>query len=387
LPPGGGSRRDVTVVYRTAAPGPIALKAEAVTATGQRRDAQATTQVGVGQLALQLEGPSSAGLHDRVNYHVRLSNTSPAAVTNVVVRTELPNGLHHESGHRVLEIPIPLLAAREVKSVELPLTVAAGGAIRLIVTARGDGGASTYQERTLNVHDAKVSLTLHGPTQVVLNKPATWSATIRNEGATPIRQLQVRLTMPNELRFQQVSPGGRSANNIALWNLESLGPGEERTVELTALGTAPVARTTLMAAVVGAGLAEQRQDRAVAILGIPLLKLTVTESDNRVEVGRRIVYSAEVRNAGSVPLEEIEVAATVSPNLTPTFGFGPSMSRIDGHRLSFGRVAVLEPGKSIVFQMEVEATAVGDARITVEARSRSLPTPILVDEATRVFGP
>lgn len=387
LPPANNGRRDVTVVYRTSTPGSISLKAEAIAANGARRDARATTQVGVGQLALQVDGPSTASLLDRVNYQVRISNSAASPVGNVVLRTELPTGLNHESGNQVLEVPIPILQANESKSLDLPLSVTAGGQYRLVVTAHGDGGVSTLQERTLTVQETKVSLTMAGPTQAILQKPGTWTATIRNDGTTPAKNLQVRMTMPNELRFQQVSPGGKSANNIAQWTIESLAPGESRPVELTALPIAAASRTTVMASLIGDGVAEQRADKGIEIIGVPLMKLTLTGSENRAEVGRRIVYTAEVRNAGSTPLEDIEIVLTTSAGLKPVFGFGPTMARIDGGKLNFGRVERLEAGKSITFQLEAETATAGDARVTVEARSKSLPTPILVDEATRVVGP
>jgi len=387
LLPAGDARQSINVVYRPANTGVVNLRAEAFGADGLRHDAQATTQIGTGRIAVQVSGPNEARPGDRVAYDVRLVNSGQSPIAHVVLRAELDNRLDHESGYRELEIPIEMLQPGEAKFVQLPVTVRNGGRLRTVISAKADGGVSSQEEKTLEVRDSRMQLTVAGPTQVVLNRTATWTATLVNSGSLPVQSAHLRIMLPSELRFSSVSAGGRAINGVVTWSVDSLRPGEQRQFEMTATPITAIQRTTLVATATTDGGVETRADQPLEIIGIPLMKLTVSDSEDRVEVGRRVVYTAEIRNAGSLPLEEVNVTATLSPALKPVFGFGPSVAQINGDKVTFATIERIEPNRSVVFRFEAEAISPADARVTVEAQCKTIKTPVLADEATRVVGP
>lgn len=387
LLPTADARQSINVLYRPSGNGAVSLRAEAIGADGAKQDAHALTQIGVGQIALQVTGPNDARPGDRVAYDVRLVNSGQAPISRVVLRAELDLGLDHESGYRQLEIPIEMLRPGEAKFVQLPLTVRNGGRLKTIVSANAEGGVTSKEEKNLEVRESRVLVRLDGPSQVILQRPGTWKVTVQNSGMAIARNVQLQVTLPNELKPVSVSAGGRIDHGVLTWNFDSLNSGERRSLELIATPIAQVRNATLVATITGDGATPQRADQSVEIVGIPLLKVSLTDSDERIAVGQRVVYTAEVRNAGSVPLEDIQLSATLSAALRPQFGFGPTMARITSDRIDFGAIERLEPGKSIIVKFEAEAISPADARVIVEAKSRSLPTPVFIEEATRVTGP
>lgn len=378
LPAGG--RQSLTAVYRPARPGALHLRAVALGGDGATAQASATTQVGVGQLQLRVTGPAEATLGDTVTYEVRLTNGGQSPVTGVVLRAELDPGLEHESAARQLEIAVPSVTPGESKSVHLPLSVRIAGRLRTLITARGDGSPAAVEERFLVVSDQRIDVKLTGPTRLVVNQPTTWQVRINRTGRSGRGDILAQVRVPPE--FSAVSAkSGQVSNGRATWTVGDNGG----VYELTATPTRPVDSTTLIASIRAPGAEEQRSDLAVSVTGVALLKVALESSDTSVEVGRRVVYTITLRNAGSLPVQSVNAAADFGPKLRPQFGSGPTMTQVEGSRVVFGKIAEIRPGQAMTFRVEAEAVAAGDARVRVEANSSVAAEPMIQEEATRVI--
>jgi len=377
--PAGGSQT-LTAVYRPARPGLVELRAEALGGDGARTQASATTQVGVGQLNLRVNGPSEAALGDTVTYDIRLTNGGQSPVTGVVLRAELDSGLEHESTARQLEIAVPSVTPGETKTVQLPLFVRSAGRLRTLITARGEGSPAAVEECFLTVSNLRLDVRLTGPTRVALGQPATWTLRVSKTGNTPGRPITAQVQLPPDMGSVSTK-AGTVANGLLTWGVS------EDVSEFTFTAT-PIRMTdltTLIASVRGHGIAEQRADLPVVVFGVPLLKLAIDSSENSVEVGKRVVSTITLRNAGSLPLKNINAVAEFGPKLRPQFGSGPTMTQVEGSRVAFGTVAEIRPGQAVVFRVESEAVAEGDARVRVEANSSAATEPVLQEDALRVI--
>jgi uncharacterized repeat protein (TIGR01451 family) len=375
-----GGTQTLKAVYRPARPGALQLRAEALGGDGARAEATATTQVGVGQLNLRVTGPTEATLGDTVTYDVRLTNGGQSPVTGVVLRAELDPGLEHASAARQLEIAVPSVTPGESKSVQLPLAVRSAGRLRTLITARGDGSPAAVEERFLSVSDLKLEVKLVGPTRVALGQPATWTVRATKAGKSSARHINAQVQLPSELGTA-TSTNGQLANGLLTWDVTQ----DSSEFSFTATPVRMVERTTLVASVRAAGLAEQRADLPVTVFGVPMLKVSLESTENSVEVGRRVVYTVTLRNAGSLPLQSVNAAADFGPKLRPQFGSGPTMTQVEGSRVIFGKIAEIRPGQAVTFRVEAEAVAIGDARVRVEANSSSAAEPVVQEEATRVI--
>jgi hypothetical protein len=57
---------------------------------------------------------------------------------------------------------------------------------------------------------------------------------------------------------------------------------------------------------------------------------------------------------------------------------------VRGERVEFAPAERIEPGQTVVFQVEVEGGQPGDGRVRVEVRWDAAPAPLVVEEAVRV---
>ena len=88
------------------------------------------------------------------------------------------------------------------------------------------------QEIRITCQEMKVGVTMNGPKSLYQNWPATYEAVIENTGDQPIRGASFEIKLPsglNELRASD-KPGYDAKDHRIVWTIESLNPGEKRTV-------------------------------------------------------------------------------------------------------------------------------------------------------------
>jgi hypothetical protein len=73
--------------------------------------------------------------------------------------------------------------------------------------------------------------------------------------------------------------------------------------------------------------------------------------------------------------------------LQPRYGTGPTLGQVQGERVAFAPLERVEPGQTVVYQVEATAKQAGDARVRVELRSDAATAPVVTEEATRVVEP
>ncbi len=81
------------------------------------------------------------------------------------------------------------------------------------------------------------------------------------------------------------------------------------------------------------------------------------------------------------------MTAFAPPELKPFRGSGAAEGRIDGTgRVAFPTVEELQPGQTLTFTIEVDATQAGDARFRAEVKAAHLTNPLKEEQSARVTG-
>jgi uncharacterized repeat protein (TIGR01451 family) len=373
VPVGGGS---VFALYQPARVGRFDLESEITGGNGTPIQSRATTTIGVVQMRLGVVGPATASIGDAINFEARVTNSGQVPAQHAVLRADLDTGLEHATGSRRVEIPVGPISPGETRTLVVPVVIKRSGSLAAALSLQSESGATANESLHVDVREARLAVSLDGPARVMMNQSATWTLRVVNTGDAPAKNVNARVQLPPELKLD--------AKSKSAWPIGTLGPREESTLQVLATVIAPVGRTSVVASAIGDRVPEARSDVTLEAVGVPMLKMTLRGGESIVEVGRSVVYTIEVKNTGSLPLRNIEIAADLPANLTAKHGVGPTMANMDGPHITFARVAQLDSNRTIIFRVEAEAAQPGDARITVEARSESLPTPVRQDEATRV---
>jgi uncharacterized repeat protein (TIGR01451 family) len=373
VPIGNGS---VCAWYQPAHIGRVDLEAEITSSKDIPVQSRATTMIGAVQMQMAVAGPATASIGDTISFEARVTNRGQVSAQRATLRADLDPGLEHASGSHRIEIPAGPLPPGETKTVTVPVMVKNSGSLAAVFSLQGEIGATANDSIHVDVREAKLMVSLDGPSRTMLNESATWTLRVVNNGGAPAKNVNVRVQLPPELKLD--------AKLKAAWPIATLGPREESTVTFVATAIAPIGRTSLVASATGDHVPEARTDVAVETVGVPIMKVILGGAEAGIEVGKNVVYTVEVKNGGSLPLRNIEIHADMPTNLIPRHGVGPTLATIDGTRITFARVAQLDVNRSVIFRIEAEASQPGDARIAVVAQSESVPTPVRQEEATRI---
>ena len=116
------------------------------------------------------------------------------------------------------------------------------------------------------------------------------------------------------------------------------------------------------------------------------LRVEVTESLDRVEVGNQTVYRVDVTNCGMAPATNVQIKALL-PNvhqLVDAKGANqPVQHHADGPRLTTEGIT-LEPNATVRWEITTQALQQGDARFKVELASNELPYPLIEEKNTTI---
>ncbi|HSQ56275.1 MAG TPA: hypothetical protein VLM40_11095, partial [Gemmata sp.] len=398
LPPvGGNAKQEVTLQVKPAKLGQVTVTAEALTADGFQATNRATSRVDQGSLQTHMEGPSVALAGEQIPFQVAVTNPSPVPAENVTVWARFDAGLTSTSPGNPIELVAGKVAPGQTVMVDLPLTAKTTGKYSIDASVTGDGNLNAKAAPiTVEVKKGELAAAAAGPKIVYLNQEAEWTVTVRNAGESPVANVQVRATVPAELRVKSASDDGRVGAGSVEWKIAELKAGEEKTLRLVAGATKLADRATLNVSVLGDAMSgtrtvgdplEARSETATAIIGTPAIALELASPPGLLEVGKRAAFQVRVRNSGTVSARNVQVTAFAPAELRPLPVAGANPPRIEpSGKIAFPPVDELKPGQTLTFTINVEAAQAGDARFRAEVLAAHLRNPMKEEQAARVTG-
>ena len=389
-----GQAYTIQSVYSARKPGPATVVAQLTTSEGQKDIKEATTQVVVADLQLDVQGPATATVGVPVKFRIALSNPGSAVLENVQIDAVFDDGLAHSSGVQKLTLGGQTgsqitLAPQQTQTVDLDLTPKKKGPLGLKVTAKAAG---LVREKAVVVvaQEPKLGVEfLEGPQKRFAGRPGEWKIRVSNDGETPLTNVTLRDRLPPELEFDSASDNGAPVLGEVTWNLGTLEPKAQRIVVLKAkaIKPAPVA-TQLVTATADPGV-RQETKKDLEIDGLGAVSTNLKALDNPLEVGKVGKYQLEITNTGSAAVNNVIVRATPTAELKPLNAAGPNGAAgvVAGQTVSFGKVDGLQPGAKLIYTFEAQALKAGDARFTTLITSDVDPAPLQNDQPTRVIAP
>ena len=229
-----GARREVTLVLVPTGDGEIRCCARIQFEHGQC----VRMRLAKSDLRVRLDGPAQAVRYDHLTYRVEITNAGAVPADDVVLADTLPEGLEYSnstpstSGDNPLTWKLGTVGPGQTKRVEYVVIAKGAGALTSKAVATAAGGQRQEASSTVTVGEAKLSATKTGPKRRLINRPAAYQITVRNDGTTPITGLQVLDEIPSDLAFVSATDGGRLEVNRVRWLLGTLAPGTSRAVQL-----------------------------------------------------------------------------------------------------------------------------------------------------------
>jgi uncharacterized repeat protein (TIGR01451 family) len=337
------------------------------------------------QLALRLTAGPRVMIGDQHVVQIEVANPGSGDATGVMLLETVPAGVSHEAGP-ALEFEVGTLRAGETKTLDLVLTAEQAGRISNAMTVRADAGLEVEAVCEFEVIAPDLKVSVDGPKQRYLERPATYTVSIDNPGTAAAKEVQLITQLPKGLQFVSANNMGEydAATHSVHWSLPELPANERGVVELVALPVETGEHTLQVASRAEQGL-EDRTEAKVNVEGLVALSFEVSAVAGAIEVGGDTAYDITVVNQGTKAAANMQVVAAMPPGLRATNGSGATRHVIEGDKLVFAPLAQLAPKAEAKFRVQVQGLRPGDLRTKIMVTADEVREPITKEQSTHVY--
>jgi len=348
-------------------------------------------QVAIVAPALQAvaEGPSRADVCQELDYRYTVTNTGTGTAHNVVLRTDLPEGLQSNGG-RGVSLNVGDLGQGQSRTVVARVRADRAGQFRTYATVNSDAGQVKTSEVATSVIAPRLAVTITGPKEQLADQPVTYRIDVKNVGEAAAAHTRLRVgATPGQVEFVNAQ-GGEGAQLASErqgggQDLGTIEPGQARTVTINFRSRAggtnsfdATAQADCAPPVTTALNTELRTITASALI--------VTHDPDPVPVGRNVVYHVLVQNKGNETDHDVQIMATLPEGEQFVRANGQTDVRANGQNLTFGVIPSLEPKQSITWDIEAKAIHAGQVDFKATMTTRSTPNPAVKIEPTKLYG-
>jgi uncharacterized repeat protein (TIGR01451 family) len=385
-----GQTHTLQTTYKIVRTGSFTCCATVNTEEGLRDTKCVKTDVGEPRLRVTMDGPKTGQVGVPFSYKITVVNEGAIPLNKVMVDASFDSALRHASKTTKMQAELGTLnPGQPFPLPALTLTPAEVGAHTTRVQVKAEGGLTDQTEQTIVVSQPQLGVKLIGPDKINANWPVVWKIRVSNDGDAPLTEVQVRNLLPADVKAQDWTDGGQPGNSEVVWNVGNLAPREAKTLSVKILGDKLKTNVVNRVVATAAGGLSATDQATFDIYGQPGLHMEVRPpSEQPVLTGKTVKYYINVINTGAGPAKDIEIKATLPPELKPAVEGtkGPTVPHLNGQVVTFDRVDSLPGQQKAEFQVEALAQKAGDVRFHVEMRSSSLadPQPVVSEQQTQI---
>lgn len=343
----------------------------------------AEIMVAAPQLSFTAKAPRQAKTGEVVEMTFLLKNTGSSTANNISVRDIVPPELKHDAASDI-ECPIGKLAPNETREIVLTVTAIKPGRATNRAILTGDGGISQELETSIDVIGEQLVLTRSGQTKIYIDRPAVFTNSIRNGGATAVKQIRIAEVVPAGMEFVEASDGGRfdPVQRTIVWDLPGLSPGAETAVSSKLVARSPGSVQSKVSASGPAGSsAAVKAD--IDVVGRPELQIETVGRTGSVAVGDRLTSRIQLKNHGSAAARNVAMNIRLPRELKLVEVRGGQYTVRD-NVISFDVVNSISPNETAAFELVMEAVAEADAQMNLEISADHLSKPARRSETVQI---
>ena len=336
-------------------------------------------------IAIKKTGPKTAVVGEIINYTIAVKNNGDGIARSVVIKDIIPPGLKHLSKKKVFITRIGNLAPGQEKIINIPLKAVTRGkhCNKAIVNTSNAGTAEDTACTTILLQNIKITKT--GPKEQFFNKKAKYVITVKNTEDSPLHDIVVTDTIPSETRLLS-APGGKVQGNTIVWKIAKLDPGQIKSFSLILTSSKAGTHVNYVNVNTREGLSRKAYAKTLW-RGFAALLIEVVDVVDPLFIGEKGKYIIKVTNQGTGKDSNIKITAFFPPEITPTKAKGVTRATTlaNGQMISFAPYPSLAPKQTLIYEIDVKANSVGDARIKVQLKSDLIKTPVTEEESTHVY--
>lgn len=390
----------------------------AAAADGLRADAFVDTQIARPSLALNVSGPSTASVGDRVQFRIEVTNTSDQPLRSVRVTDRFDSTLEHAEGlASPIQRVIDQLPPGATEQIAVGFFVRRAGQVCHVIEADAAGTDRVVREICLTVStpaaapQPSLRVTKTGSTESRVGQSVPFSTVVTNTGNVPLTNVRISESFDPALEPRESTPGWEAAALAAgqlVWIIDRLQPGESTQRDVLCVCREPAAAAVAQVRVTADEGTNETAQATVRILpaaaaapppgGTPStqpppaagqLTLEVLEFGDPVGLGKRASYAITIRNDRSAPDQDVVVTVEFPPGLRFEKLDGPERGRnvsADGRTVRVSPIREVRAGEKLPeFRVEVTGVQVGEHSLRVTVTSRLAPQGVSSEVTTTVL--
>lgn len=336
-------------------------------------------------LEVAVDAPAKAHAGDEVPLRITVTNQGSGAASDVMIEEDIPEGFTHPRGKR-LQCRVGTLEPGKSKSFVLKMKAEEAGRHRNLLAVHAAGGIALKEETNIEVVAPSLKLGVSGSKRKYLDSQAIHVLTLENPGTAPANHVEVVAHLPRGLKFVGATNHGAydASRHAVYWDLEQLPAGSHGAVQFTTVVEREGAHRIEAEARAAEGVQTQAvfQVTAEAASELPF---TVSDLSDPIEIGEETQYEIRLANRGARDAQGVIVQAVFPSAIRPTGVDGDFKGRIEGNKVTFTKIERLAVGQGLVLRISAKAVQPGDHRIAVSVASDDAKTPVVHEEATRVY--
>ena len=338
-------------------------------------------------LTFALTNPKVVTVGEVFPVDMTFKNPGTAALTNVKVIKQLPDGLLTADGKSKLSLMVGDIASGQSQITTTNMKTEKPGLYSTIFDANADEGISASAKMELKATKPNLVLTASAPTKRFVGRLIPYKISVKNNGDAVTKNITVKLELPDGVELAAVNENGTSskAGQLATWNLASLVPDATMTVTASAMPKRIMVVNALASATT-LGQDPLKQTLITDVAGIPGLLGSMSDDPDPVALGNEVVYSITITNQGSLPATKVKMKCTLEDTMQFVKAEGATKGALyDGDSVIFEPLSVLEPQSEAKWYVTVKASKIGDVRFKADVTSDQLERPVHLEESTHFY--
>lgn len=337
-------------------------------------------------LCIKKWGPECACLYCPLCYTIDVCNSGSGTAYDVVVVDNIPEGLTHCSGQKVLTYQLGDLCPGESRRMNIELCATGNGCVTNVACVSYCNGPKCCAEWSTIINQPCVEVTKTGPDWAYICKPVDYTITVTNPGDLVLKNVCVDDVSPPGTTVVD-APGAEICCNRALWCIPEFCPGETRTFHVTIRSQVPGCLTNKVTVSTNSecGQCVSCAEATTCWKGIPAIHMCMVDTTDPICIGDTTTFRVCVTNQGSAEDSNIRLQIHFSNELQPMCVSGPTNGQISGQTVTFDPIDRLSPKQSTEFTVTVKGVSAGDSRTEAYLNSDALSSPVTATESTHVY--
>lgn len=350
-------------------------------------EAAASVRTIATQPALKLvqKAPPQVLIGQQLLIDLELSNGGSGAAQNVVLKTDLPEGLEHEHGSQI-ELPIGQMPPGDARRQILRVRATKPGLISNTIWLVDADGTQTPSTIEVEVVSPAVEVALEGPSLRYLERQATYQVQIGNSGTADATNVEIAAFLDKGLKFVSTESAGQYDPNrhAVFWSLEELPAGQAGSVPLTLLPVEAGQQDVRLEARADLGVTAA-SEKELTIETLAELTFSIADDQDPIEVGADTTYTIRVQNLGSRDDTNVRLEVQLPHPAMQVQGCQPDAQQDNSGRIVFEPIARIPAKGEQLYILKVRGAIADTHLIKATVVSDQSRKPVTKEESTTVY--